>query len=82
MGIYYGIVLVTLWVNMTLALFNGGSISQLVGAFKCLRALRLLYVSDSARDTLHSVVIVGAWKVISASHQHSKVSHGRKQRLA
>ena len=38
-----------------------------MGAFKALRALRLLNVSDSARDTFHSVIILGGWKVVSAA---------------
>jgi len=44
---------------------SGGS--RAVGAFKALRALRLLNVSDSARDTFHSVIVMGGWKVISAA---------------
>lgn len=66
-GFIDGIVLLTLWVNVATALFRDGSVSRAVGAFKALRALRLLNVSDSARETFHSVVILGGWKVISVS---------------
>ncbi|TAQ88335.1 hypothetical protein B7494_g3339 [Chlorociboria aeruginascens] len=66
-GFIDGLVLVTLWINVITALANDGAISRAVGAFKALRALRLLNVSDSARDTFHSVIVVGGWKVISAA---------------
>jgi voltage-dependent calcium channel len=66
-GFLDGIVLVTLWVNVFTSLYTTGSVSRVVGAFKALRALRLLNVSDSARDTFHSVIIVGGWNVLSVS---------------
>lgn len=66
-GFLDGVVLVTLWINVFTSLFTTGSVSRIVGAFKALRALRLLNVSDSARDTFHSVIIVGGWKVVSAA---------------
>ncbi|KAK3053349.1 calcium channel protein [Extremus antarcticus] len=62
-----GIVLLTLWVNVITQLYDPGSGSRAVGAFKALRALRLLNVSDSARDTFHSVIVLGGSKVISAA---------------
>ena len=65
-GFIDGIVLITLWVNVVTSLLNEGAVSRAVGAFKALRALRLLNVSDSARDTFHSVIILGGWKVVSA----------------
>ena len=64
-GFIDGIVLVTLWINVVTALYKNGPVSKVVGAFKALRALRLLNVSDSARDTFHSVIILGGWKVLS-----------------
>jgi hypothetical protein len=67
-GFIDGVVLVTLWINVITSIFSNGSVSRVVGAFKALRALRLLNVSDSARDTFHSVIIVGGWKVISVSY--------------
>lgn len=61
------IVLVTFWINVITSLLNDGAVSRAIGAFKALRALRLLNVSDSARDTFHSLIIVGGWKVFSVS---------------
>lgn len=66
-GFIDGIVLVTLWINVITSLYKDGAVSRAVGAFKALRALRLLQVSDSARDTFHSVIILGGWKVVSVS---------------
>lgn len=66
-GFIDGIVLITLWVNIFTSLYDPGSGSRAVGAFKALRALRLLNVSDSARDTFHSVIVLGGWKVLSAA---------------
>ena len=66
-GFIDGIVLLTLWINVITALYDPGGQSRTVGAFKALRALRLLNVSDSARDTFHSVIILGGWKVVSAA---------------
>jgi len=66
-GIIDGIVLITLWINVVTLLVNDGAISRAVGAFKALRALRLLNVSDSARDTFHSLIIVGWWKLLGVS---------------
>ncbi|KAH8592491.1 BcCCH1, calcium channel protein [Bisporella sp. PMI_857] len=61
------VVLVTFWINVIAALMNDGAVSRAIGAFKALRALRLLNVSDSARDTFHSLIVVGGWKVLSAA---------------
>ena len=66
-GLIDGLVLVTLWINVITSLYSDGAVSRAVGAFKALRALRLLNVSDSARDTFHSVIVLGGWKVISVS---------------
>lgn len=71
-GFIDGVVLVTLWINIITSLYTSGSVSRVVGAFKALRALRLLNVSDSARDTFHSVIIVGGWKVLSVSTRELK----------
>lgn len=65
-GFIDGLVLVTLWINVLTSLFRDDGVSRAVGAFKALRALRLLNVSDSARDTFHSVIIVTGWRVVSA----------------
>ncbi|KAJ5767209.1 uncharacterized protein N7511_004825 [Penicillium nucicola] len=66
-GFIDGIVLITLWVSVGGSLRDDWSVSRAIGAFKALRALRLLNVSDSAKDTFHSVIIVGGWKVVSAA---------------
>ncbi|GFG14983.1 calcium-channel protein cch1 [Aspergillus lentulus] len=66
-GFIDGIVLITLWINVGSSLFRDWGVSRAIGAFKALRALRLLNVSDSAKDTFHSVIIVGGWKVIAAA---------------
>ncbi|QSZ29872.1 hypothetical protein DSL72_004390 [Monilinia vaccinii-corymbosi] len=66
-GFIDGLVLVTLWINVITSLMDDGAIARAVGAFKALRALRLLNVSDSARNTFHSVILVGGFKVISAA---------------
>ena len=66
-GIIDGIVLVSLWINVATSLYDISSVSRAVGAFKALRALRLLNVSDSARDTFHSIIVLGGFKVLSVS---------------
>ena len=66
-GFIDGLVLVTLWINVVTSLYNDGGVTRAVGAFKALRALRLLNVSDSARNTFHSVIVLGGWKVLSAA---------------
>lgn len=66
-GFIDGVVLVTLWINIATLLLNEGDVSRAVGAFKALRALRLLNVSDSARNTFHHVIVRGGWKVLSAA---------------
>ncbi|KAL2858284.1 Ion transport protein-domain-containing protein [Aspergillus pseudodeflectus] len=66
-GFIDGIVLVTLWVNVLSTLTSDRGVSRAIGAFKALRALRLLNFSDSAKNTFHSVIIVGGWKVIAAA---------------
>jgi len=66
-GFIDGVVLLTLWINVGALLLNQGAVSRAVGAFKALRALRLLNVSDSARETFHSVIVKGGWKVLSVT---------------
>lgn len=67
-GVMDTLVLVTLWINVVTLFINDGAISRAVGAFKALRALRLLNVSNSARDTFHSVIILGWWKIFGVSN--------------
>jgi hypothetical protein len=66
-GFIDGIVLCTLWASVITYLTDPGSGSRAVGAFKALRALRLLNVSDSARNTFHSLIVLGIWKLTSAA---------------
>ncbi|KAH7403399.1 BcCCH1, calcium channel protein [Cadophora sp. MPI-SDFR-AT-0126] len=66
-GAIDGVVLITFWINVITSLSNDGAVSRAVGAFKALRALRLLNVSDSARNTFHSLIIIGGWKIFSAA---------------
>ncbi|RMD41052.1 hypothetical protein DV735_g4080, partial [Chaetothyriales sp. CBS 134920] len=66
-GFIDGVVLCTLWINVLTAMFNESGISRAVGAFKALRALRLLHISDTARNTFHSVIIVGFYKILAAA---------------
>lgn len=66
-GLVDEIVLITLWINVGTLVINDGSISRAIGAFKAFRALRLLNVSNSARDTFHSLIIVGWWKIFGVS---------------
>ena len=66
-GIIDGIVLITLWANVGSLYASTGDITRAIGAFKALRALRLLNVSESARDTFHDLIIVGWWKLCGVS---------------
>ncbi|KAI0815719.1 Ion transport protein-domain-containing protein [Xylaria sp. FL0064] len=66
-GFIDAVVLITLWINVLTLIFNDGSVSRVIGAFKALRALRLLNISNTARDTFHSLIIVAGWKIISAA---------------
>ena len=66
-GFIDGVVLFTLWIDIATALANDGQVSRSIGAFKALRALRLLNVSDSARNNFHAVIVRGGWKVVSAA---------------
>ncbi|KAK3330311.1 Ion transport protein-domain-containing protein [Apodospora peruviana] len=66
-GFIDAVVLITLWINVITLITKDGAVSRAVGAFKALRALRLLNVSDSARETFHSLLIIGGWKILSAA---------------
>ena len=66
-GIIDCVVLITLWISVLSSLREQGDISRAVGAFKALRALRLLNISDNARETFHSVIVIGVQKIISVS---------------
>lgn len=66
-GFIDGIVLITLWINVITTMYRDDGVSRAVGAFKALRALRLLNISDTARETFYSVIIIGGYKVLAAA---------------
>jgi voltage-dependent calcium channel len=66
-GFIDGLVLITLIINVITSFLSDGAVSRAVGAFKALRALRLLNVSDSARETFNKLIVIGGWRVISAA---------------
>lgn len=66
-GVIDSIVLITLWISVISALRDQSDVSRSVGAFKALRALRLLSISGSARDIFQSVILKGGKKIISVS---------------
>lgn len=66
-GVIDAVVLITLWIYVFTLLANDGAVSRAIGAFKALRALRLLNISSSAQDTFHNVIIWGMWKIIPVS---------------
>ncbi len=66
-GFIDGLVLISLIINVVTSFLSDGEVSRAVGAFKALRALRLLNVSDSARETFNKLIFVGGWRVISVS---------------
>jgi hypothetical protein len=61
------VVLVTLWINVAASLYNRGEISRAVGAFKALRALRLLNISESTSDHLYALIVRSGPKIVSAA---------------
>ncbi|SPN97819.1 related to voltage gated Ca2+ channel [Cephalotrichum gorgonifer] len=63
-GVIDAVVLISLWIYVFTLLANDGAVSRAVGAFKALRALRLLNISSSAQDTFHNVIIWGMWKIV------------------
>ncbi|KAK4937603.1 calcium channel protein [Elasticomyces elasticus] len=66
-GFIDGIVLITLWINVITTMYRDDGVSRAVGAFKALRALRLLNISDTARETFYSVIIIGGYKLLAAA---------------
>jgi hypothetical protein len=74
-GFIDGVVLTTLWVNVGTSFMNEGQVTRTVGAFKALRALRLLNISDSARNHFHSLIVRGWWKLFSVCSYHCLEDH-------
>lgn len=74
-GLIDAVVLITLWINVITLLAQDGAVSRAVGAFKALRALRLLNISDTARETFHSLVIASIWKILGVGCPCSSAIH-------
>jgi hypothetical protein len=53
------VVVGTLWINVVADLMDNGSVSRKVRAFKALRALRLVNVSDKTKEIFFDVFIAG-----------------------
>ncbi|KAK9245660.1 Ion transport protein-domain-containing protein [Lipomyces tetrasporus] len=60
-------VLVTLWIEVLTTFLNRGTNVRFLRAFKAFRALRLLHVNDTAKETFHSIIIVGLGKIVGAA---------------
>jgi Ion transport protein. len=61
------IVLVGLWIEFIAFLRDNSSLSRIVRGLKALRALRLLTISETAKNNFHNTMISGFWKIISAA---------------
>ncbi|KAK9235427.1 Ion transport protein-domain-containing protein [Lipomyces kononenkoae] len=60
-------VVVTLWIEIITSLLNRGINVRFLRAFKAFRALRLLHVNDAAKNTFHTIIIVGLGKIVGAA---------------
>lgn len=61
------IVLISLWVEFIATIKNDGNLSRIVRGLKALRALRLLTISETAKNNFHNTIISGFWKIINAA---------------
>lgn len=61
------IVLLSLWTELIAFLKNDGNLSRIVRGLKALRALRLLTISETAKNNFHNTIIAGFWKIINAA---------------
>lgn len=61
------IVFVSLWIELIAFLRNDGNLSRIVRGLKALRALRLLTISETAKNNFHNTIIAGFWKIINAA---------------
>lgn len=61
------LVLISLWIEFIAFLRNDGNLSRIVRGLKALRALRLLTISETAKNNFHNTLISGFWKIISAA---------------
>lgn len=60
-------VLLALWIEFIAFLKNDGNLSRFIRGFKALRALRLLTVSEVAKNNFQHTMITGFWKIINAA---------------
>lgn len=61
------IALVSLWIEFIAFLRNDGNLSRVVRGLKAVRALRLLTISETAKNNFHYTMISGFGKIISAA---------------
>lgn len=66
-GIIDFFVWISLAANFIQELVSKNKSARIIGAFKALRALRLLTISTRAQDIFNDVIIRGIWKLFSAS---------------
>lgn len=61
------IVLISLWVEFIAFFKDNGDLEKFVRGLTALRALRLLTISETAKNNFHNTIISGFWKIISAA---------------
>lgn len=59
--------LLSLWIEFIAFLRNDGNLSRIVRGMKALRALRILTISETAKNNFHYTIISGFGKIISAA---------------
>lgn len=58
--------LLSLWIELIAFLKNDGNLSRVVRGLKALRALRILTISETAKNNFHYTMISGFGKIVSA----------------
>lgn len=61
------IVFISLWIEFIAFIKNNGALSRVVRGLKALRALRILTISETAKNNFHNTMISGFWKILSAA---------------
>ncbi|KAK9478046.1 Ion transport protein-domain-containing protein [Lipomyces japonicus] len=61
------LVLVTLWIDIIVTMAARGTSIRFLRAFKAFRALRLLHVNETAKQTFHNIIIVGLGEILGAA---------------
>lgn len=59
--------LLTVVINVTTTIASGTGISRFTRALKAFRALRLINLTPTMRETFYNVLIVGAGRILDAS---------------